>query len=109
PKLIDSVYDRKGNLLYKDYDMKCINCISNDINSVPEIKYVSEPIISEDVNYQLTSLLNGAMRRGTGARSNILKKTLAGKTGTTNNSHDAWFIGFTPYITAGTYIGYDIP
>lgn len=109
PKLIDSVYDRKGNLLYKDYNMKCINCISNDINSVPEIKYVSEPIISEDVNYQLTSLLNGTMRRGTGARSNILKKTLAGKTGTTNNSHDAWFIGFTPYITAGTYIGYDIP
>ncbi|MDJ1407189.1 MAG: PBP1A family penicillin-binding protein [Candidatus Midichloria sp.] len=109
PKLIDSVYDKKGNLLYKDYDMKCINCILNDINSVPEIKYVSEPIISEDVNYQLTSLLNGAMRRGTGARSNVLKKTLAGKTGTTNNSHDAWFIGFTPYVTAGTYIGYDIP
>ncbi|WHQ46502.1 MAG: PBP1A family penicillin-binding protein [Candidatus Midichloria sp.] len=109
PRLIDSVYDRKGNLLYKDYGTRCINCSSTDIDSVPEIKYVSEPIISEDINYQLISLLNGAMRRGTGSRSNVLRKTLAGKTGTTNNSHDAWFIGFTPYITAGTYVGYDIP
>ena len=109
PKLIDSVYDRKGNLLYKNYDMRCTNCLSNNPNLIPEIKYTSTKIIEEDLNYQMISLLNGVMKRGTGASSNVLKKTLAGKTGTTNNSFDTWFIGFTPYITAGIYVGYDIP
>ena len=109
PKLIDSVYDRKDNLLYKNYDMSCINCLSDNPNLIPEIKHSSIRVIEEDVNYQMISLLNGAMKRGTGAKSNILKKTLAGKTGTTNNSFDTWFIGFTPYITTGIYVGYDIP
>jgi penicillin-binding protein 1A len=106
PKFIDSVYDRKGNLLYKNQDLRCDNC---EIEGTPFVKHLTSRIIPEDINYQMTSLLVGAMKRGTGARSNILNKTIAGKTGTTNNCFDTWFIGFTPYITAGLYVGYDIP
>ena len=108
PKLIDSVYDRKGNLLYKNEDI-VYNANMADSNTIPELQSKAIKIISEDLNYQITSMLNGAMERGTGAKANILKKTIAGKTGTTNNSQDAWFVGFTPYITAGIYVGYDIP
>jgi penicillin-binding protein 1A len=57
----------------------------------------------------MVSLLNGVIQRGTGARATVLHKTLAGKTGTTNKNFDAWFIGFTPYVTVGSYVGYDNP
>ena len=59
--------------------------------------------------YQITSMLQGVVERGTGARARAIGKIIAGKTGTTNNSYDSWFVGFTPDLVAGAYVGFDMP
>lgn len=71
----------------------------------PEKKRIASAVNT----YQITSMLQGAIQRGTGRRARILKHTLAGKTGTSDNGRDAWFIAFTPQIAIGVYVGYDTP
>ena len=68
-----------------------------------------EQVISKETAYQMTSMLEGAVKRGTGKKLKHLKVPLAGKTGTTNKNFDAWFIGFTSNLAIGVYIGYDEP
>jgi penicillin-binding protein 1A len=94
----------------------CQNCVvSNDLEEianikVPEIMRVpTRKITDEATSYQIISILTGAAQRGTSASTKKLGKILAGKTGTTNDSKDTWFVGFTPLITVGTYVGYDTP
>ena len=73
------------------------------------IKYNYKQIFSPQTAYQITSLLEGVIQRGTGKRLNKLKLNLAGKTGTTNENTDAWFIGFTSNLVIGVYVGMDNP
>jgi len=73
------------------------------------IKYENERILSKETAYQMISILEGAVKRGTAKKLRDLKVPIAGKTGTTNNNYDAWFIGFTSNLVVGVYIGFDNP
>ena len=80
-----------------------------DTNSLPKIKNNNEQVISEETAYQMTSILSGAVERGTAKKLKTLKVPIAGKTGTTNDNYDAWFIGFSSNLIIGGYIGFDNP
>ena len=90
---------------------KCIGCkkFSSDSSDYPIAKYENERIFSEETAYQMVSILEGVVDRGTGKKLKDLKVPLGGKTGTTNNNYDAWFIGFTSNLVIGVYIGFDNP
>ena len=70
---------------------------------------MNERVISEETAYQMVTILNGAVERGTAKKLKSLKVPIAGKTGTTNDNYDAWFIGFTSNLVVGVYIGFDNP
>ncbi len=111
PTLVDRVQDRWGTTVYRHDERICENC------SQPELAAGKLPIITSDRNrvmngitaYQLTSMLRGVVQRGTASGSVRLPVPTAGKTGTTNDAKDVWFVGFTSNIAAGCYIGYDLP
>ena len=113
PHYIEMIKDRFGNIIYKREYSDCQNCVSHQVSEGIELPRVIEDkphyIVDSGTNYQMISLLKGSVERGTSASSRFLKLPLAGKTGTTNEAKDTWFIGFTPEIVAGTYIGYDNP
>lgn len=116
PQFIELIKDRKGNVIYKRDYTECPQCKSNnskdsiDGSQAPIISKTDLPvIIDEATNYQMISLLTGSVQRGTGVGAKSLPYTIAGKTGTTNKAKDVWFVGFTPKIVVGTYIGYDNP
>ena len=112
PKLISRIQDRRGNTIFKEKDVKCVGCdkFINDLETnLPKIENSSEQVISEETAYQMTSILQGAVARGTAKKLKSLNVPLAGKTGTTNNNYDAWFIGFSSNLIIGVYIGYDNP
>ena len=112
PKLIQSVYDRRGKLIFTSEEKKCPNCIQTEgliIYDLPKIEEKKEFIIDKKLAFQMTSMLEGVVLRGTGKRIAQLKIPLAGKTGTTNDNKDAWFIGFSPDLVVGVYVGYDNP
>ena len=112
PKLIQSVYDRRGKLIFTSEEKKCLDCIqTGDLieYNLPIIEENEEFVIDNKVAYQMTSMLEGVVQRGTGKRISELEIPLAGKTGTTNDNKDAWFIGFSPNLVVGVYIGYDRP
>ena len=75
----------------------------------PDFTVMREQVVDPLSAYQMTSILEGVAVRGTGAKLNGLHRHLAGKTGTTNETKDAWFVGFSPDLVAGVYIGYDEP
>ena len=111
PKLISRIQDRRGKTIYQEKNRTCFGCdkfISND-NQMPKIETTTKRVISEETAYQMTSILKGAVERGTAKKLKTLQVPLAGKTGTTNDNYDAWFIGFTSEIVIGVYIGYDNP
>ena len=111
PTLVDRVQDRWGRTVYRHDRRVCTEC---DLASLPEgraprIESDRERVIDAITAYQLTSMMTGVVTRGT-ARGRInLGVPVAGKTGTTNDSKDVWFVGFTSSIAAGCYIGYDQP
>lgn len=106
PKMIDYVEDRYGNLL----NGKPSEQIEWDISLLPPIQEVkTEPLSDEQSLYQIVSILQGAVERGTGKQARVYGHTIAGKTGTTNQVKDVWFIGFSKNLIAGVYLGYDIP
>jgi penicillin-binding protein 1A len=115
PHYIELIKDRKGNVLYRRDYTECMECkeYKHDETGnalLPIIPVSSGHIITDDAtDYQITSILMGAIQRGTGQAAKIIPKVIAGKTGTSNEGKDTWFIGFTPRIVVGTYIGYDIP
>ena len=78
-------------------------------DEIPKIENNNQKVISEETAYQMTSILQGAVKRGTAKKLRALKVPLAGKTGTTNDNYDAWFIGFSSNLVVGVYIGYDTP
>ncbi len=111
PILIDRIQDSEGKTIFNNEKRYCVNCdtISFDGKSDPVIKNKYQQIFSPQTAYQITSMLKGVVERGTGKGLKELKLELAGKTGTTNNNTDTWFIGFTSNLVVGVYIGYDNP
>ena len=111
PKLITRIQDRRGKTIFQDKKRKCIGCdkFINESTQLPIIQNTNEQVISEETAYQMTSILQGAVQRGTAKKLRQLKVPLAGKTGTTNDNFDAWFIGFSANLVVGVYIGYDNP
>lgn len=114
PAIIERVDDRHGNTIYRRDNRDCMNCelnsLADDLSPLPPIPPDNrEQIADPRVVYQLISMLEGVTIRGTGARAREIGKIVAGKTGTTNDSFDAWFVGFSPDLVAGVYIGYDKP
>ena len=109
--LISRIQDRRGKTIYNLGNKKCIGCdkFLNNSDSFPYIKYENERIFSEETAYQMTSILEGSVKRGTAKKLSDLKVPIAGKTGTTNNNYDAWFIGFTSNLVIGVYLGFDEP
>jgi len=111
PILIDRVQDSEGNTILNNEKRTCLNCdqISFTGKFYPEIKNNYKQIFSAQTAYQITSLLEGVVKRGTGKKLKELNLNLAGKTGTTNKNTDAWFIGFTSNLVIGVYVGMDNP
>ena len=112
PKLISRIQDRRGKTIFNEKNIRCIGCdkfINNDKADLPKIENNNERVISEETAYQMTSILQGAVKRGTAKKLKSLNVPLAGKTGTTNDNYDAWFIGFSSNLIIGVYIGYDNP
>ena len=111
PILIDRVQDSEGNTIVNNENRKCINCdqISFTSKEYPKIEDNYKQVFSPQTAYQMTSLLEGVIKRGTGKKLNKLKLNLAGKTGTTNENTDAWFVGFTSNFVIGVYVGMDNP
>ena len=111
PILIDRIQDSEGNTIFNNETRKCINCdqISFLSDEVPKISDNFTKIFSPETAYQMTSMLEGVIKRGTGKRLKDLKLDLAGKTGTTNKNTDTWFVGFTSKLVVGVYVGFDEP
>ena len=111
PIMIDRIQDRRGITIYNSDKRKCITCeqISYLSDQVPKIEDNFEQIISPETAYQMISMLEGVIQRGTGRKLKHLNLNLAGKTGTTNNNTDTWFIGFTSKLVVGIYVGFDEP
>lgn len=112
PYLIEQIQDRYGKSLYKNSNVHCLGCLQahfDDAAQVPVITDDRERVLDELSAYQMVSILQGVAVRGTGARLASLHKNLAGKTGTTNENKDAWFIGFSPDMVVGIYVGFDEP
>jgi penicillin-binding protein 1A len=112
PTLVDRVQDRYGKTIYRHDQRACEGCAADDIASAsqPLVHSNAERVMDAITAYQVTSMLQGAVARGTSASSvGQLGLDLAGKTGTTNEAKDVWYIGYSPRIVAGCYMGYDTP
>ena len=111
PILIDRIQDSEGNTIYNNNLRQCIDCdqISYLSNDYPKIQNNYKQIFSPETAYQMTSILEGAVQRGTGKKLRDLNLNIAGKTGTTNKNTDTWFIGFTSNLLVGVYVGSDSP
>ena len=111
PNLISRIQDRRGRTIFQKKGKTCLGCdkFINENIELPIIKSTNEKVISEETAYQMTSILQGTVQRGTAKKLKSLKVPLAGKTGTTNDNYDAWFIGFSSNLVIGVYIGHDSP
>ncbi len=111
PIFIDRIQDSEGKTIFKNQLRFCKDCdlISYTSENLPKIKNNYKQIFSPQTAYQMTSILEGVVQRGTGKKLKDLNLQLAGKTGTTNKNTDAWFIGFTSNLVIGVYVGFDNP
>ncbi len=111
PILIDRIQDSEGKTIYNNDKRKCINCnqISYLGKDYPKVKNTYKQVFSAQTAYQITSILEGVVQRGTGKKLRDLNLNVAGKTGTTNKNTDTWFIGFTSNLLIGVYVGADNP
>ena len=111
PIFIDRIQNRRGKTIFNADKRECNGCeeISYLKDEMPTIKDNRKQIISPETAYQITSMMEGVIKRGTGRKLKNLNLYLAGKTGTTNKNMDAWFLGFTSKIAIGVYVGFDEP
>ncbi|WP_298435088.1 penicillin-binding protein 1A [uncultured Jannaschia sp.] len=112
PTLVDRIQDRYGRTVYKHDQRRCVDCEEFAALSEgygPRIVSNRERVMDPITAYQLTSMMTGVVERGTAARTVNLPVPIAGKTGTTNDAKDVWFVGFSSRIVAGCYIGHDRP
>ena len=111
PTFIDRVQDNNGWTIYRHDQRPCDGCqlSSYDGEPPPEVPDTRQQVLDPATAYQMVSMLEGAVQRGTGAAVKPVGKPLAGKTGTTNEGRDVWFMGFSPDLVAGVYLGFDQP
>lgn len=112
PTFIDRIQDRHGKTIFSYDKRPCANCgtlIKWDGQKTPTIPDTRKQIANEQTTYQIVSILEGVVQRGTARRLKALNRPLAGKTGTTNKSKDTWFIGFSPNLVVGVFVGFDNP
>ncbi len=112
PSLVDRVQDRDGKTIWRADQRECKDCDQLGLSQAmlpPDIPDTRDQIEDPRTAYQMVSILQGVVQRGTAARLSGVGFPLAGKTGTTNESKDAWFIGFTPDLVCGVYVGFDDP
>lgn len=111
PTLIDRVQNRRGETIYKHDQRLCLDCDQPNLieGTIPQIFSHRMRVMDPITAYQVTAMMQGVVERGTASLTVKPGVPVAGKTGTTNDSQDAWFIGFTPGIVAGCYIGFDTP
>ncbi|HET8728642.1 MAG TPA: penicillin-binding protein 1A, partial [Alphaproteobacteria bacterium] len=111
PTFIDRVQDRTGETVYRHDRRDCAEC--QDVEwtgqQAPLLPDDREQVTDPVTAYQMVSILEGVVQRGTAVRLRGLGVTLAGKTGTTNESFDTWFVGFSPDLVAGVFVGFDTP
>jgi penicillin-binding protein 1A len=112
PTLIDRIQDRYGHTIFKHDARECRGCDAPGgwkNQNEPQLVDRREQVLDAMTAYQITSLMEGVVQNGTGTALKDVGKPIAGKTGTTNEAKDAWFIGFSPDIVVGIYMGYDKP
>ena len=111
PIMIDRIQDSQGKTIFNTETRLCSNCdsISYKTKKIPLIENEFVQVFSPETSYQITSMLEGVIQRGTGKKLKKLNLDIAGKTGTTNNNTDTWFIGYTSNLVIGVYIGFDDP
>ncbi len=111
PKFIDRIQDSEGNTIFNSENRECEGCdqISFLSTKIPKIKNNFKQIMSKETAYQMTSILEGTVKRGTAKGLRDLNLDLGGKTGTTNKNTDTWFVGFSSNYVIGVYVGYDEP
>ena len=112
PTFIDRIQDRNGATIFKHDKRTCDQCgplISWENQQTPLIPDIREQLVDPKHAHQMVSIMEGVVQRGTGVTLRELGRPLAGKTGTTNESKDTWFIGFSPDLVVGVYVGFDTP
>jgi penicillin-binding protein 1A len=111
PTLVDKVQNRNGKTIFRHDGRACEGCMVGAWagQEPPAIPDTREQVADPSSAYQIVSMLEGVVKRGTGRRISELGKPLAGKTGTTNESRDTWFVGFSPDLAVGVYVGFDQP
>jgi penicillin-binding protein 1A len=111
PTLIDRIQDRYGHTIYKHDQRECVGCDATkwDNQAEPTLIDRREQVIDPMTAYQITSLMEGVVQRGTATVVREVGKPIAGKTGTTNDEKDVWFIGYSPDVVCGVYMGFDKP
>ncbi len=119
PLMIEKIQDRDGKTIYRRDKRSCPNCVVNNLNDyvakdvdqlpIPFLDESKEQVIDSGTAYQITSMLQGVVDRGTAARAKSIGRIIGGKTGTTNSSFDSWFVGFSPDLVVAVYIGFDTP
>ena len=111
PTLVDRVQDKLGRTIFRNDERPCDGCADVDWKdqAPPQIPDTREQVVDPASAYQMVSMMQGVVQRGTGAIVGKLGRPLAGKTGTTNDSNDVWFVGFSPDLALGCYMGYDQP
>ncbi len=112
PFVIDRVQDRHGKTIFLEDKRECIGCQGElwADQAEPQLADNREQVMDPRTAYQIVSMLEGAVARGTGtAVKKVVDKPIAGKTGTTNDYKDAWFVGFSPDLAAGVFVGFDMP
>ena len=112
PTLIVSVSDKEGVQIVNNEIKVCSECNQKQQNlnyALPQVLSKQKNILDPRIAYQITSMLEGVVLRGTGKKISLLKTPFAGKTGTTNKNKDAWFVGFSPDLAVGVYVGFDRP
>ena len=111
PTFLDRIQDRNGKTVFRHDRRVCADCVGVAWTGQrePEVPDTRERVADPGSAYQLVSMLEGVVERGTGRRVRAVGKPLAGKTGTTNDSLDTWFVGFSPDLAVGVFVGFDSP
>jgi penicillin-binding protein 1A len=111
PTLIDRIQDRFGQTIFRYEDRTCLDCAATEWagQAEPVIVDNRQQILDPMTAYQVTSMMEGVVQRGTGTSAREVGRPIAGKTGTTNDYNDAWFIGFSPNLVVGVFLGFDTP
>jgi penicillin-binding protein 1A len=111
PTLIDRIQDRWGKSVWRHDARQCVDCSADQWANQPEPEIPDDrkQIMDPQTAYQMTSIMEGVIQRGTARSLKALNRPLAGKTGTTNEEKDAWFVGYTPDLVVGVFVGFDTP